>query len=430
MTKGKTLSGANDGEKLQDLSNNYFYNAQAIWFLNAYWDTHKDQAEKIWDFVKKFEKLDTEKKAEGVGLDEMNAHRFLESIGETKTVRELRDSLRATGAVGPNDRPKLVPLVHYLLFRYAGATDWHFLVNASQGDNKEEIEEAMRLLNAVNTAFAEAAEKADAASKALREAEAREKDAKTREEEAKAREAEAKARETSAITREAEAKKSEEEAKSREADAKTREAEAQQAQKELEAALAELKAQEDTFNNKTNELKTKSEDESVSVVNRNKAKNELAQHLASDPLPLRKAKITQEAAVKKADKATSIAKEAARQAESSRKQAENDRKAAETARQEAEAARRDAEAARHEAEAARAAAEKAREAAAAAKKVADEALEDARKKVAEAEAFLEEVKKRPGQAYGALWWISRGLEEAKNFLPEKKGGVKKVDTTK
>jgi len=54
-------------------------------------------------------------------------------------------------------------------------------------------------------------------------------------------------------------------------------------------------------------------------VQRNKAKNELAQHLSSDPLPLRRAKITQEAAVKKADRAAQVAKEAHDQGPSSHK---------------------------------------------------------------------------------------------------------------
>jgi len=38
---------------------------------------------------------------------------------------------------------------------------------------------------------------------------------------------------------------------------------------------------------KKNELKKKSEDTNLGVVQRNKAKNELAQHLSEDPLPLR-----------------------------------------------------------------------------------------------------------------------------------------------
>jgi len=353
------LNGKTDAEKLQDLSSRT-YKEQAIWWLNAYWDKYEGEAEKLWAFVNKFSQLDLDKKAEGCGLDELNAHRFLESINETLTVTELRQNLRDTGALGPSDRPKLVPVIHYLLFRYRSNTDWHYLIHAPQGDNKAEIEEAMRLLEEVNKAFEVANNKAQAAAAALREAE----------------------------RREADAKKSE-------ADAKTREAESQRAQEELKVALAEVKAQEDAFNSKTDELKRRSEDESVSVVNRNKAKNELAQHLSSDSLPLRKAKITQEAAVKKAERATAAAADARRAAEESRK-----------------------------------AAQAATRASADAKAASDAAVDDAQRQVQKAEDYLEEVKRKPGQAMGALWWIQRGLDDAKKFMPERKGGIKRVDTTK
>ena len=56
-----------------------------------------------------------------------------------------------------------------------------------------------------------------------------------------------------------------------------------------------MKKQEDAYATKTATLTKKSEE--GGVVSRNKAKNELAQHLAEDPLPLRQAKITAEAAV-------------------------------------------------------------------------------------------------------------------------------------
>jgi hypothetical protein len=98
--------------------------------------------------------------------------------------------------------------------------------------------------------------------------------------------------------------------------------------------------------------------------------------LAGDPLPLRKAKITNEAAVKKAEKTAKAAEEA-------------------TA------------------------------AAIAARKAAEKALDDAAKRVAEAEAYLQEVKNKPGSAGGALWWIDRELYEAKAYLPTSKGGYKK-----
>eukprot|EP01101_Sappina_pedata_P009658 TRINITY_DN56_c0_g1_i1.p2 TRINITY_DN56_c0_g1~~TRINITY_DN56_c0_g1_i1.p2 ORF type:complete len:305 (+),score=187.80 TRINITY_DN56_c0_g1_i1:52-915(+) len=133
------------------------------------------------------------------------------------------------------------------------------------------------------------------------------------------------------------------------------------AEAELKAALAELKAQEDTFNARTQELTAKSE--SGSVVQQNRAKNELSQHLASDPLPLNRAKLNTTAATKKAEKA-SIA--------------------------------------------------------------AETALEDAKKKLSDAEAFLHEVSSRSGSAHGALWWINHELQEARKYMPEKKGGVKKA----
>jgi len=72
---------------------------------------------------------------------------------------------------------------------------------------------------------------------------------------------------------------------------------------ELQAAIADLNAQEKAYNHKTEDLKRKSEDESATLVSRNKSKNELAQHLGEDPLPLRRAKLTSEAAFKKAEKA-------------------------------------------------------------------------------------------------------------------------------
>jgi multidrug efflux pump subunit AcrA (membrane-fusion protein) len=143
--------------------------------------------------------------------------------------------------------------------------------------------------------------------------------------------------------------------------------------------------------------------------------------LSSDPLPLRRAKITQEAAVKKADKATSIAAEAravsdgaaaaaskSRQhADEQARQATSARHAAEEAARQATAARHAAEQARQAAEASRRAAEAARHEAAQAKAVAEAASEAAAQSLNEAEAYLEEVKAKPGVAQGAIWFMDR-----------------------
>merc|ERR1712125_9330 len=140
--------------------------------------------------------------------------------------------------------------------------------------------------------------------------------------------------------------------------------EAKSAQEELEAALAALKAEEDAYNQKKAELEKKSQE--GGVVSRNKAANELAQHLAEDPLPLRRAKITAEAAVKRAEKTSKAAADARASAEASANAASKAREAAEEAAQQASQARAQAE---QDA----AAASKAREAASAARAQASEA---------------------------------------------------------
>merc|ERR1711868_50299 len=117
-------------------------------------------------------------------------------------------------------------------------------------------------------------------------------------------------------------------AKEKEAEAVKQEAPFKAAQEEVEAALAEVKSQEDAYNSRTEELKQKSE--TGGVVSRNKAANELAQHLAEDPLPLRKAKITAEAAVKRSEKATQAAATARTNAEAAANNATQARAEAET----------------------------------------------------------------------------------------------------
>jgi len=332
------MSGKGDADMLKALCSRT-YKEQSIWFLNAYWHKIENEAENFWKNASKMASLDLQKGATGNEVDEMNMHRFLEFFKETMTVAEMRDNLRSTGAVTGNI--KLFPITFYYLFKFK--VDWHQLVNASQGDNKKEVEEAQNKLNLVMEALKQSEQRAKEAKEALANAQ------------------------------------------SKEAESKTREAEAKAAQQELEAALRELKAQEDEFNNKTNTLKTKSEDENSSVVARNKAKNELSQHLASDPLPLRKAKITQEAAVKKADRATVAASESLKAAIAAKKAAEE------------------------------------------AKVAAEAAVDDALRKVDEAEAYLREVKSKPGAAQGQIWWLERELHDARSYLPERKGGIKKTN---
>jgi len=296
------------------------YSEQAQWWLNGFWNVGAEkEAENIWNYAHKMAELDKDKGKEGNQLDEFQAHRFLESFKDPLTVLEMREKLFKVGI----EKSKHVALTAYLVSHFTA--DWHYLVNAPQGDNQAEVIEAQRLLDSVTKAFAEVQNTAQAAA--------------TRESEARAAEIAAK-----------------------------------EAKVEQQKSLEEVQAQETARNNKTSELERKSTE--GGQVSQNKAKAELAQHLAEDPLPLRRAKISNEAAVKKAEK---------------------------TAR----------------------AAEGAVAAAIAARAAAEKAVEGAQLKVEEAEKYLQEIRSKPGSAGGALWWIDRELHEARAYLPTSKGGYAK-----
>jgi len=228
------LSGSDD-EKLKELVAKT-HKEQAIWFLNAFWNkaSMDKEAEKVWKYSAKFVELDLQKHETGSTLDELNAHRFLEGFKETMTVIEMRDAWRKTGAIPPQGKPKDFPITHFLLAHFK--TDWHALVNASQGDNAEEIARCQRLMKEIQDSIPEL----------------------------------------------------------------------QKAEAEARAASAEQKKQQKIVDDRTAELQRKSNE--GGAVAQNKAKAELAQHLATDPLPLSRAKITAEAAAKKAEKAVANAK--------------------------------------------------------------------------------------------------------------------------
>jgi len=288
-----TLPGA-DHEKLLTLAA-MTYTQQAVWFLNGYWHEHEQDAELMWTWVIQFGKFDLQNGLGGNGLDELNAHRFLENFNETMTVQEMRTKMRATGALEASERPKVTALIHIALVKYN--LDWHQLVNAPQGSNPAELKKAQQQLEMVRVAFE-----------------------------------------------------------------KCREAEApfKAAQEEVEAALREVKAQEDSYQGKIADAQQRSE--TGGTVSRGKASAELAQLQAENPLPLRKAKITLEAAQKRAEKARAPFLEARERAENAFK---------------------------------------------------------------EAEAYLDEISKKGGSPKGSIFWLNRQLHEQKKFQPTAKGGISK-----
>jgi len=273
-----------DSAKWEELSSKCFKD-QAIWALNGFWEVMEKDAESVWNWCQTLCELHQDKHADGCDLDEFWSHKFLETLGETMTVIEMREKFRKIDA----DFNKRMSLLEYLMFRYN--IEPHAMVTAPQGGDAEQIAKAQ--------AMVESAQKAvDAMNAAL--------------------------------------------------------AAAQAAENENKAALDELRAQEKAFEDKKAALEKTKNDTSIGIVKRNSAANQLDQMLSEDPLPLRKAKINQAAAVKKCEKAT---------------------------------------------------------------KAAEAAVKNAETKLQEALDFLQRAKQSGGVARGAIWWMEREITEKKKYLP-------------
>jgi len=313
------------------------YKQQAVFFLNAYWPEYQkkeknfdDFPERVWKFWQRF--LDTDKTqweevhkkiwkqgwTEGNSLDEFFSHKYLESLDKTLTAIAFRNEFRKIDV----NFDKRMALVEFLLFEFKRPVQE--LMKRPQGDNQEEIMAAQAALESVQKALADLQVKLEAQKAAL------------------------------------EAQK--------EAEEKVKKAEA-----ELKLAVDDLQKQEEDYKRQVDTLDHKSKDTSIGAVQRNKAANELAQLKEKDPLPLRKAKITQEAALR----AVQVQRKAAEEA---------------TARCEKE------------------------------KLLVEQAVEDANKKLAKAQDTLDEVSRKGGGGQGSLWFIQREIDEAKSFLP---GGKKR-----
>jgi len=118
------------------------FSRQAVFFLNAFWPEYKDQAETIYEYCQYFVELAPEK-SRGCRLDEFSAHKFLENVGQTMTVLELRNKLREIDL----DLDGQMSLIEYLI-NWSGQTVEE-LINRPQGTN-EQMERAESALEAVN----------------------------------------------------------------------------------------------------------------------------------------------------------------------------------------------------------------------------------------------------------------------------------------
>ena len=387
--------------------------------FNAMWPKDKDTyAEEIYQFVEMFAGLAGEDGKEGNALDELGMHRVFEKLSKQQTMQEMRNHLRTVGV----SSFKKISMINFLIFYYK--YNWEEVVNAPQCGNSEEIEKAKQMLEEATIALEEAIKKATESKAAANEASQKAAEAKKAADEAAQRQQEAKtAAEEAAKKAEAAAKASEVANADEAAAIKAQEA-AQAAEDEVTKALNDVKAQEEAKENKRAALQKKIE--TAGLVARNAAIQELDKLDNEDDLPMRRAKTTLEAAQRKAAKATKAATDAKEKASATaalaaeaKQKAEEVKEAADVALQAAEEAKQRADEAKEQADAAKAAAIQAQ-------KEAEQAVNDANNKVAEAEAYLEEQKRKAeGAGQGALWFMQREVEEKKKFMPARKGCLRK-----
>jgi len=65
-------------------------------------------------------------------------------------------------------------------------------------------------------------------------------------------------------------------------------------------------------------------------------------------------------------------------------------------------------------------AEEARAAAEEQTRKVEAAVADTERKAKEADDYLEELKRAPTAAHGAIWWMQREVQEAKKYMPRSK----------
>lgn len=82
------------------------------------------------------------------------------------TVIAMRQLLRKVGAIGEG-RPKDFPLTHFLIAHFNA--DWRVMVNATMGENAEEVAKAQKMLKEAQEAMKVAKQAADEAKAAAEE---------------------------------------------------------------------------------------------------------------------------------------------------------------------------------------------------------------------------------------------------------------------
>jgi len=413
---------------------------QAKWFLNGFWaeglEAHK---EAIWEYTHMFIEIETGKKIlygakkfhleEKCDLDEMQAHQLLEKIGETLTVKELRARLKKLD-IDSNNR---LCITEFLTDKYT-KTPQEVLDSPQGGVDPDILEEAQQKCDEAQasldtaTEAAEIAEKnkniakaaTDEAAKTHAAAEKAANDAKVALDESN------QAASSAAVALEKSnqlAETAKEKTKAQEEELKNQ----KQANEEARVAVEALEAEEKAYNEKISNLEDKVKDTGLSAVKKGSFVNQLAQLKSEDPMPLRKAKITQgsclkkqKKATKKAEKVTEQCREAQVEAEKALKESNIKKEEADNAAVASAKAKEEADSTAEAANLAKKDAETKQEAAEEAEQKARGAQEEAAKKFQDAHEYLKELNNKDEPPKGALWWMERIMQEKEKFMPKRR----------
>eukprot|EP00040_Diaphanoeca_grandis_P022465 m.120700 g.120700 ORF g.120700 m.120700 type:complete len:704 (-) comp28825_c0_seq1:138-2249(-) len=351
------------------------YKDQAVWYMNGFWEeiaAKLSDAEDIWVFFHHFVRLDlmqTPPKGEdGNELDQLMAAKFLEESLETLTAVERKTAMKEIDI----DNNGKMALIEYLTYHFKkGVTE---VIESNQG-KASELEGANYVINQVLEMLPQIETKIASQKQALQD-------------------------QLTALVQTRAAKVAVAEAYERQLQA---EADLEQAlimldasKLELQKAVDALRAEEQAVADKIVELEAKALDMTLGAVARGMAANQLMSLRNEDPLPLRKAKITQEAALRRVEREQKHASNKAIEAKEQVRQ--SILKAEELDRQEKDLLLKKEQLA-----------------------LAIQELEDTyvemNDKMEEARRVIEELKKSPG-AMGGIWWLERSLYEVDSFMPQ------------
>ncbi len=346
----------------------YEFKDQAIFFLDHYVPIHNNMeaSEIVFQLYQKCCNNNNNNKGytsssssvySNSSISELKAHIALEFIGKAVTQTEFRNYIHNIDPNMKTDIPLIIILLFYFDIDWKEILDIEVINGIEVARSKKALQKAQEKLEEVIIAEKKASKEADEANQAMKKAH-------------------------------------EQEVYLTDAIAKRREEEEALVGAKLQAdeALARVNQQTNNIYEKRNELENIIMDEANGIVTRNRAKAELRIIDNDDPLPLRKAKIHNENALKYVRKRTHSCVKAIGIFEEAKKNAEQAHEEARLTKEKAIKSEKDAEA----------------------NKV------QARDAITELKQILYELSNAKILPWGHIFFIERELKEAERFLPKQK----------